>query len=253
MKARIAITIIFLLCVGTALGHEKTQDMTLPGDGIKLLDIDCGAGFLKVRGIEGLKNIEVEAEIVVTGMSTSKAKDFIERKLKLSLKRRGQRAYLVSSFKPHVSIISIGSKIINLTVNVPKSMDLVIDDGSGFIEIDNINGNIEVDDGSGDTQIQNVTGRLEIDDSSGGLIIENVRGDVMVDDSSGDLTLDDIQGEITIEDGSGSIRVRDALGDVTISDGSGSIRVSNIEKDVIIKRAGSGGVSINNVKGRVIR
>ncbi|MFC2157741.1 hypothetical protein ACFLT9_07895 [Acidobacteriota bacterium] len=235
MKTRIAIAAIFLICAGTALGHEETQNLTIPADGITLLDIDCGGGFLKVRGMEGLQNIEVEAEIVVSGMSQKKAKDFIERKLELSLKKRGQRAYLVSTFKPHFSIISMGSKIINLTVNIPKTMNLMIDDGSG------------------DTQIQNVIGRLEIDDSSGGLTIENIKGDVMVDDSSGDLIMEDIQGEITIEDGSGSIRIQDALGSVTISDGSGSIRVSNIEKDVIIKRAGSGGVSINNVKGRVIR
>ena len=253
MKTKIAIISFLLICAGTALGYEESRDLTLPAAGISLLDIDCGAGFLKVRGVEGLDNIEVEAEIEITRMSDRKAQDFVKKKLDLTLKKRGSRAYLVSQFKSYVSVLSIGSKLINLTVRIPKEMELVIDDGSGETEIDNITGDIELDDGSGEIIIQDVTGNLEIDDSSGELTIENIRGHVRIDDSSGDLILEDIQGEITIDDGSGSIRVRDCLGDVTISDGSGSIRINNIEKDVIIKRAGSGGVSINNVKGRVIR
>jgi len=45
----------------------------------------------------------------------------------------------------------------------------------------------------------------------------------------------------------------DVLGDVTIIDGSGSIRVNGVEKDVIIKRDGSGSVNIANVKGKVVK
>jgi hypothetical protein len=48
-------------------------------------------------------------------------------------------------------------------------------------------------------------------------------------------------------------REKDVLGDVAIIDGSGSIRVNGVEKNVIIKRDGSGRVNISNVKGRVVK
>lgn len=272
MKSKLIVVIIFILILVFAtstFAYEESQDLSITADGISLLDIDCGSGFLKITGKEGLSNIEVRAEIIVKGMSTQKTEKFIHDKLVLSLEKRGQKAYLVSKFKSYVSLFSIGTKAINLTVFVPKTIELKVDDGSGEISIDNIIGNINIDDGSGEITImdvqgdlnaddgsgdltfQDIKGNIEIEDGSGDITIENTEGNIFIDDNSGDIRLEEIKGEVTIEDGSGSIRVQDALGDVIISDGSGSIRVDNVEKDVVIKRAGSGGVTISNVKGQV--
>lgn len=254
MRLKLIVVIVFILILffaTSAFAYEKSQALTIAADGISLLDIDCGSGFLKITGKEGLSNIEVQAEIIVKGMSTQKTKKFIHDKLVLSLEKRGQKAYLVSKFKSYVSLFSFGTKAINLTVFVPKTIELKVDDGSGEILIDNILGNINIDDGSGEITIMNVQGDLNLDDGSGKLTFQDIKGNIGIVDGSGDISLEEIHGEVIIEDGSGSIHVRGALGDVIISDGSGSIRVDNVEKDVIIKRAGSGGVTITNVKGQV--
>jgi len=272
MRLRLIVVIMLILILffaTSAFAYEKSQALTIAADGISLLDIDCASGFLKITGKEGLSNIEVRAEIIVKGMSTKKTKKFINDKLVLSLKKKGQKAYLVSKFKSYVSLFSIGTKAVNLTVFVPKTIELKVDDGSGEISIDNILGNINTDDGSGNITIMNVqgdlniddgsgkltfndiNGNIEIEDGSGDITIKNAAGNVFIDDNSGDIRLEEIHGKVNIEDGSGLIRVRGALGDVIISDGSGSIRVDDIEKDVIIRRAGSGGVTITNVKGQV--
>ena len=272
MRSKLIVVIIFILILVFAtsvFADEKSQDLSIAAEGISLLDIDCGSGFLKVTGKEGLSNIEVQAEIIVAGMSAQKTKKFIHDKLVLSLEKRGQKAYLVSKFKSYFSLFSIGTKAINLTVFVPKTIELKVDDGSGDISIVNIQGNINIDDGSGKTTImdvqgdlnvddgsgdltlQDIKGNIEIEDGSGDITIENAEGNALINDNSGDIRLEEIQGEVAIDDGSGSIHVQGALGDVTISDGSGSISVDNVEKDVVIKGAGSGGVTITNVKGQV--
>ncbi len=201
MKTKVLFTILFFLCLTFSYSHQDVKNLTLPAGGIDKLEIDCGAGFLKVNGIkEGIGNIEVEAEIVLRGMSQSRAEDFIKRNVKLSLKKVGSKAVLISKFdNSFSSIFAFKEKLINLTVKMPEVMDLNIDDGSG------------------------------------------------------DIDFEDIHGSISIDDNSGSIDIRDVLGDVTIIDGSGSIRVNGVEKDVIIKRDGSGSVNISNVKGRVVK
>ncbi len=263
--------LVFLFFAVSVFAYEEPRSLKLPAEEISLLDIDSGAGFLNIKGIEGLTAIEVEADIVVKGMSTRKAKSFIRKKLVLTLEKKGSRAYLVSKFKPHVSLFSWGTRAINLTVHIPSTMPLKIDDGSGSMTIEstggdlnikdgsgeavleNIRGNIIMDDGSGDLTFRDVVGDVQVDDGSGDITAESIEGGLFIDDSSGSIRLEDIRGKVNIDDSSGSIRVRNALGDVVISDGSGSIRVDRVEKDVIIKRDGSGGVTITNVKGRVVK
>jgi len=274
MKAKILLAIfvlLFLFFATPAFAHEETRELTLSAEGITLLDVDCGSGFLEITGKEGLTRIEVQAEIIVKGMSTKRAKNFIKDKLKLTLEKNGQRAQLVSKFKSHSSLVSWGTKAINLTVFVPRSMELKVDDGSGGTTISNIVGNVnlkdgsgsidlidihgdlDVDDGSGGLVIENITGNIKIDDGSGNINIENATGNVFVDDGSGTIRMEGIGGEVIVDDSSGDIRIRNAMGDVVISDGSGDIRIDGVEKDVHIKRAGSGGVVITNVKGQIIR
>jgi hypothetical protein len=63
----------------------------------------------------------------------------------------------------------------------------------------------------------------------------------------------DVTGNVSVDDGSGEIDIRRVGGTVTVDDGSGSISIEDVGKDVRIVSAGSGGVDVSGVKGRVIR
>ncbi len=230
MRIKISFLVMLFLFTSIAFPSEEVKNLNLSAKGIGELDIDCGAGFLKVYGQEGLKEIKVKAEIVVKG---GNLKRVIRKYIKLSLKKRGHSAVLVSQVDWSGSSSLFKSAVINLTVTVPKNMDLSVDDGSGSIEIEDITGDLEVEDGSGSIKI------------------EKIRGDVDIDDGSGKMDAMDIQGDISIKDGSGTIYVRDIDGNVTVSDGSGSININGVEKNVNILRDGSGSVNIKNVKGKV--
>ena len=248
MRLKISFLVMLFLFTLTAFPSEQVKKLSLSAKGISELDINCGAGFLKVYGREGLKEIKVKAEIVVKGES---AKKVLQKYVKLSLKKQGLSAVLISQIDWSGSSSLFKSAVINLTVTVPKKMDLIVDDGSGSMEIKDITGDLKVNDGSGSMEIEDITGDLEVEDGSGSIKIEEIKGDVDIDDSSGNMDLRDIQGDISIKDGSGTIYVRDVNGNVTVRDGSGSISINGIEKNVTILRSGSGSVNINNVKGKV--
>jgi len=272
MRSRIFLVGVVFLSATFAFSYQEVKELSLPAEGIKNLEIRCGAGSLEVVGREDLQEIQVTAEIVVKGEREEKAKKFIRERMKLSLDKIGEKAVLVSKFKQsHPVLFSFREKLINLTVNVPKNMPLTIDDGSGWIRIENIAGNVDIDDGSGSMRIVNVTGELHLEDGSGDIRAEKIKGNMEIDDGSGEIELRDISGDVKVDDGSGeidmveifgnasivdgsgSIYVKDVQGDVEVSDGSGSINIDGVERDVTIKRDGGGGVNIKNVKGRIAK
>lgn len=224
--------LILLVTAGFAFETEKT--LTLPSEGLAAFRIDCGAGRLEVAGAEGLDHIEVRAAINAEGVDEAKMDGFLKDHVKLSLEKRGDRAVLVASIERHWGFI-FDDAWIDVTVRVPKSLALEIDDSSGDMVVEDVAADVSIDDSSGDIRVTRLGGRLEIDDGSGDIDVREVAGD------------------ISIDDGSGGIDVIKAGGSVKVDDGSGDITIDGVGKDVIIEEAGSGGVHIDNVKGRVIR
>jgi DUF4097 and DUF4098 domain-containing protein YvlB len=241
MKFYLAIFMLGLFTWAAAGDYVETRNLKLPAEDLKKLEIDCAAGFLKVNGIPGLQEIQVEAEIVVKDMDDDRAQKELQRYLELSLEKYGQRATLISDFDHSAFSMSsiLGKKTqvsINLTVKMPREMDLEVDDGSGAVEIQNITGDVLIDDGSGEIEIKNINGDVDIDDGSGELIIERIKGDVKIDDGSGELLVTEIEGSVFIDDGSGKITIDGIVGDVIIEDdGSGSVKIKNVKGKVVRK------------------
>lgn len=216
MKSTTMILAAVFLASSLAFSAQEIKPLSLAAQGIDKLEIDCGAGFLRVRGVEALNSIEVKAEIYVSGIADKKMKEFLEDHVKLTLEKKGSSALLVSRVDNRPFSFFREARI-DLTVNVPKKMDMRIDDGSGSIDVESIIGNLTIDDGSGEIEIR------------------------------------DIAGNVTVHDGSGGIDVINIGGSLTVSDGSGGIDIDRVEKDLILKETGSGGVHYRDIKGRVIK
>jgi len=230
--------ILFPLCLFflaiPVFAYETEKDLTLPAEGLRQLIVDAGAGSLKIEGVEGLSAIEVKAQIFVRGIRAGNIEEFLGDHLRLSLEKSGSAAVLKGYF--HFSGISFfaGEASIDLTVRMPKTMDLEVDDGSGWLGIRGIQGEVEIDDGSGD------------------LTVENIEGNLKIDDGSGDINVRDVTGWVVIDDGSGSMEVIKVGKDVTVDDGSGGIFIEDVGGDVILESTGSGSVHTDKVRGRVI-
>ena len=209
--------------------YREVRDLNLDAADVHMLDVEAGAGALKITGVAGAQRIVVTATIEIPDASDDEAQELIASGLSLSLVRDGDRAILKSRFERGWQLFD-GSPRIQLDIRVPERMSLKVDDGSGSVEIGGVLGAIDLHDGSGSITLSDVGGPLSVDDGSGALQINGVRGDVSIEDGSGSIDVHNVAGSVTIDDGSGSITVSDVDGDLVIEDdGSGSLRFSDIE------------------------
>lgn len=219
---------------------ELEETLTLSSAALTQFDLDTGAGSLEVIGSSGISEITVDAYI-----RTTEDKNYI-----LTLERHGSRAKLVAEHESHSGYWKGSSPTIDLVVKVPDSLMINIDDGSGDLNVRNINNSVFVEDGSGAASVENIKGDVSIEDGSGELVVKDINGNVTVDDGSGELSIAKVIGDVMVEDGSGSLNIYDISGKVTLDDGSGSIDVNKAGGLEIID-AGSGGLKIANVTGSV--
>jgi len=256
MKKIVLIILLFFAAGLTAVFAAQTREtLTLAAADLKNLSINCGAGYLNVQGVDGLDQIEVSAVLEVRGISADDLAAFKKEYVTLKLEKVAGRAELTASIDSDFSLARLfeggNDARIDLDVRLPRRLDLTIDDGSGDMTIHDCGGNVGVVDGSGDVRLTNINGQVKVDDGSGSIFLSKINGRLRIDDGSGDIELNEAGADVRVDDGSGEINLSRVLGSVTIDDGSGDIVIDGVEKDVIIEEAGSGGVEIRNVKGKV--
>ncbi len=209
------------------------------------------AGIVRVEARQGSLCIEGRAgatDIRATGEACASSASLLEQ-VQIVADRVGDEVR-VRAIVPKVGWWGESAKL-DLVVEVPETLPLVVEDSSGDIEITKV-ASAEVDDSSGDLSIRDVAAGVRVHDSSGAIDIRNVQGLVQVDDSSGDIDISHA-GSVQIDrDSSGPIDVEDVRGDVLVKhDSSGSIEVRRVGGDFTVERDGSGGIDYADVVGQV--
>ena len=250
MSVRAVLVVLLFPMLAFAGSIENTQHLELSIKDIQSMYITCGPGSLDVFGVEGADRIKVAATIRVSGITQNMLQDFLDKHVALSLLKRRSRAVLQSGFI-HAHLMKAQAKI-DLTVMVPKSLGVKIDDGSGSIFVTDLEKSLEIIDDSGSIEIRKVTGSVSISDGSGTIELTDIINNLEVKDGSGPIHIERVRGNVRVTDGSGSITIKDIDGNLTITDGSGSIEINDVTRNVFIKEAGSGILDIEGVKGKVI-
>ncbi len=249
MRTLAVFILIFLPAVALAGSLDETRRLDLSVDGIETLKIQCGSGFLTVIGVKGMDRITATAQILVRGIQDNEFQTYLEKQLLIVLEKRESDAVLKADVKK--SFFKKNEAKINLTVKLPGTLPVNIDDGSGSIIVTNLSGGLHIKDGSGSIDIVNVGGKIKVADGSGSIEIRDVRGNVEIQDGSGLIQVNRVNGNVSITDGSGAMTIQDVNGSVTVTDGSGSIEIQEVTQDVFINEAGSGELNIDGVKGKV--
>lgn len=219
------------------LDHQQ-RELTLDAEDVQTLVAETGAGSLEIIGVEGLTQIKLVADIY----------SHDDSKMLLTLEKHANQAKLKADFESNTRISNY-SPYIDLKLQVPAGLALEIVDGSGAVFINKTTADIKLQDGSGELVI-NGGNHVSIDDGSGAIEVSQVNGNLAIIDGSGDIQINDIKGSISIDDGSGEIEVTNVQSTVTINDGSGDINVLNT-KGLTILTAGSGDVSFDKIDGPV--
>ncbi|MDX1571574.1 MAG: hypothetical protein R3200_13920 [Xanthomonadales bacterium] len=225
--------------------YSEKLSLDLDAGSAESFTVDAGAGSLSIRGVDGSGAVRIE------GTACASDADDLEQ-MRLEDESRGDRLAVRTEI-PETSGGWFGGRSyarIDLVIEVPTSLSLRIDDGSGSIELENV-GNTWIEDGSGEIHVRDVFGDLEIDDGSGEIDVVNVTGNVTVEDGSGEIEIEGVQGFVTIiDDGSGEIEIANVQRDVSIGDdGSGSIVIEDVIGNVIIDSDGSGSIEVRNIGG----
>jgi hypothetical protein len=249
MRTLAVFILILLPVVALAGSFDETRRLELSVKGIQTLKIQCGSGFLTVIGVKGMDRIRASAQIIVRGIQENEFQNFLEKQLRLKLEKRGSAAILEADVKKSF-LKKIEAKI-NLTVKLPTTLPVNIDDGSGAIIVTNLSGDLNIKDNSGSIDIVNMAGKIKVADGSGSIEIRDARGNVEIQDGSGLVHVKLIKGNVNITDGSGEMTIQDVNGSVTVTDGSGTINIQDVSQDVFINEAGSGELNIDGVKGKV--
>ncbi len=244
-QASLALATVSLLsgCIVVASPHHadvhEKKELTLSASSLKKLDIDAGAGSLIIKGSEYASEITVVADIY----SSSKS----NKNYEFDLSDAGSTAFLTA--KSRSSGMWMGdSAHIDLVITIPAHMMLEVEDGSGAIDISNINGVVDITDGSGEIKLSHIIGDVIIDDGSGSITLNEIDGNLSIEDGSGSIFAKGISGNADIEDGSGDLTVQKVKGTITLDDGSGDIDIEDAGGLKIIE-SGSGGLKVHNVKG----
>jgi len=260
-------------------GKIELEVPTRSSDNIKL---DLGAGSKEIYQSDN-NVISVKAEVILSAGKSASAYKIVEKFLTLEFTREENTVIFTSMFDFDDSEDEVSGKNfftaperkVNLTVYVPKDLDLKIIDRSGELEIADIENNLIVKDGSGGLEISGVIGNLKvvdhsgdllikdinegsdgdyeinIKDYSGGLRVKNVKGKTSIDDNSGELSVSKLKGSLKVYDTSGAIYLKNIIGDSRIDDTSGEINAEKIDGTIIISDT-SGGININEVSKDVI-
>jgi len=251
MKAAAIFILFFLPVVVLAGTIRETRELALSAEGVDTLVVNCGAGSFHLRGTDDRMDIKVAAQIEVEDFEAAKFQKFFKDNVQLTLKKQGRQAILQSDIQP-ATLATLEARI-NLTIEIPKKLNVKITDGSGPIVVMELNSDLTVHDGSGSIEIKDIIGEVRVDDFSGSIVIEDIEGNVVVIDRSGSIAIEYIAGDVQVKDGTGSIMIGAVNGNVSVSDSSGSIDIQSIKKDVFIaiREGGSGDVTVEGVKGKV--
>jgi hypothetical protein len=194
------------------------------------LRLNAEAGSLVVRGVQGLREVRIRGTVCATSAE-------LGQRAHINAERTGGAAVVETVIPDTDDSFGDAHVRIDLVVEVPLGTAATVNDGSGSAELSGL-GDLEVHDGSGSLQIEDINGSIEIHDGSGSVEIRGARGRIEVHDGSGDVVVHDVDGDVVVYDGSGSIEVDGARSLVVAEDGSGSVDFANVRGRVDVPRRG---------------
>lgn len=239
-----AISLVSLAAI-SANKLKFNRSLEMSTDRLSAVEFDVGAGSLDIVGTSGN---EIKVKATIESEDYRDMDDLLaafDKRMLFSIERQSEYAVISAKNKDSIKWGKSKNIMIHLEVELPRGMDLVIDDGSGSISVENMDGEIKIDDGSGSITLRNISNDIEIDDSSGSIQIADVNGSVSIEDASGSIELKNISGSVDIEDGSGEIMAKDIGGDFKVDDSSGDIVVKNLKGQFKLIDDGSGSISVN--------
>ena len=232
--AAVFVALGLLLAGGSSAATVREQQFSLPTNGLRELRVQADEGELTITGNKDIAEVRVRAIIRVRpSLGDQEFSDFLDNWVRLALDRHGRAAKLEST----ISAMSLAgySPRIDLVVEMPRDLDLVVKDGQGVLKISGLHGEVDITDGSGK------------------LFLKDIRGDVTIIDEAGGMEISQITGDVQIQDRTGSVSAEKIDGTVFLNKRSGPVSIDGLSGDLVIESKLRGELTIRNHAGKIIR
>jgi lia operon protein LiaG len=135
----------------------------------------------------------------------------------------------------------------DLVIRVPKGQRVELNLAVGYVEANNVEGDLRIDVHSASVAAHGTRGQLSVDAGSGSVRVEEATGDLDVDTGSGSTTITNVKmTSVMVEAGSGTITGRGIETQRFSADaGSGGVNVDGLVADDLDVETGSGSVRID--------
>ncbi len=161
MKSNLFLILALLPTMALADTYRETRSLELTAGSVKELKVSCGAGSLKIKGIDGTGLIRVIAGIEADVGSKAEPQRTADKLIELDLKKEYDRALLQANSinQPH----TMTETRINLYVELPLGINVNFHDGSGSIDLFKVQKNVLIrESDSGRIDVDGVKGRVTI-------------------------------------------------------------------------------------------
>lgn len=215
-----------------AFEFGRNAEVQIPAMGLRAVTLRCGAGSLRVIGIEGLERVEANARVHVRAKKEQDA-ERLAQQIDLRVDGRDTTGPSIVVVEPRSALVE--EYRVDLVVKVPTSLRVAIFDGAGGVEVSGIRGGMHLDSTRGDVQIYDVSGGITVQNAGRRCIIEDVRGLVKVSDGPGELRVTQVTGEVYVHDTSGKLFIGYISGDVTAENNPNGIEMVSVEGQVELR------------------
>ncbi len=148
----------------------------------------------------------------------------------------------------------LGFRSIDIDVTMPSASSLQLQNGSGGIQIEGINGQVNAETGSGSITVADLSGQITLNTGSGELTATSITGQANLRTGSGSLTVSQahLKGTSLLHTGSGSITFDGSLdpnGTYCFETGSGAVNLTVPASSALSLDLHTGSGSITNSFG----
>ncbi len=214
--------------------------------------------------------VAFEKDITFNNISTIRVKGyyskvFVEKSNDKSVRMRA----LLKSTKPEGYSVEtkITNDVLEVIVNYPKeswsshtgelvfavpdSIELVVENSSGYCTINEVDAKIiNIVTKSGKINVNKCSGNLVLSSTTGNIYIDEVVGSANVKTQSSNLSIYRVRGDVISSSSSGILRLNNITGDVKTSSTSGKQEMDKINGDILAKSM-SGSIKISVSEGAI--
>jgi len=220
-------SVILLLCIATcSFGQEKTIEKTFSN--VKSIQLGTASGDIIIK-----KSNRGNVDLTVRH-------SFDDESYTPTIQEHNGKLILKEEF-------SQGNHSGNSTwtLAVPDNASLKLNTGSGNINLENVNVELESSQGSGDIEMIRVKGEITFNTGSGDVIIRDSDGEFKINCGSGDISATGGRGDYNLNAGSGNIALKAIEGTFSANTGSGDIEAAELRLQSESKfNSGSGDASV---------